>query len=233
MREGVIIVLHGLFMNGLMMQPFTDRLHHLGWKTEILTYNSVNIQLNEIYAALDTLINQYPNQPIYLVGHSLGGLIIRYYLHRHYGSSSRQRTRHTCQKIASVITLGTPHQRASTAARLQQLGLGWMMGNSGEHGLLQTDLPETWSVDIPLGTVAGTIAIGMRPLLFWQKDNEPNDGLVLVREAKIEGSADHIDIAVTHTNMIYQWDVIQQVDHFLQHQHFAHGDQDAQQAVNA
>ncbi|MGL6297300.1 MAG: esterase/lipase family protein [Plesiomonas sp.] len=78
MREGVIIVLHGLFMNGLMMQPFTDRLHHLGWKTEVLTYNSVNIQLNEIYATLDTLINQYPNQPIYLVGHSLGGLISRY-----------------------------------------------------------------------------------------------------------------------------------------------------------
>ena len=220
-RQGLVIVIHGLFMNRLIMQPFTDRLHYLGWQTETFAYNSLNIELEEIYQRLDNLLSNAHDMPVHLVGHSLGGLIIRYYLHQH-----RPRG------VSSVVTLGTPHQRTSSAERLQQLGMGWLIGNSGSHGLLESDLPDHWDVPIPLGTIAGTTAVGMRPLLFWQLDQEPSDGLVLVREACLPGETDHIDVSATHTNMIYTWDVIHQVDHFMQYQRFDHEAEDAQAAVN-
>ncbi len=38
-----IIILHGLYMHGLVMQPLSLRLKKLGYQTQTLTYNTVNI----------------------------------------------------------------------------------------------------------------------------------------------------------------------------------------------
>ncbi|MEK6212730.1 MAG: triacylglycerol lipase, partial [Vibrio fluvialis] len=39
-----IIILHGLYMHGFVMQPLGQRLSKLGYDTEVLSYNTVAIK---------------------------------------------------------------------------------------------------------------------------------------------------------------------------------------------
>ncbi len=38
-----IVILHGLYMHGLVMQPLAQRLNKLGYQTEVISYNTLAI----------------------------------------------------------------------------------------------------------------------------------------------------------------------------------------------
>ncbi|MCV5214889.1 hypothetical protein OFC53_26975, partial [Escherichia coli] len=70
-----------------------------------------------------------------------------------------------------------------------------------------------------LGSIAGTMPIGARPLLI-RNDNTMSDGTVTVEETRLDGMQEHIEVKQTHTSLIYNTFVPQQIDHFIRTDYF-------------
>ncbi|MGY0615345.1 triacylglycerol lipase [Vibrio sp. FJH11] len=196
-----IIILHGLYMHGLVMQPLSKKLRKLGYETKVLSYNTVSINEEELFDAIDHALN--PLTANILVGHSLGGLMIKRYLGNRKPSTSL---------VSHVVAIGSPLKGASIVSRIQNLGLGAILGNSPSHGLNKHE--DVWDFPQKLGSIAGTVPIGARPLLI-RDGNTLSDGTVTVEETRLEGMQDHIEAKQTHTSLIYNTFVPAQIDHFI------------------
>ncbi|MBE3821928.1 triacylglycerol lipase [Vibrio parahaemolyticus] len=201
-----IIILHGLYMHGLVMQPLSQKLRKLGYETQVISYNTVAIDESSLFDSIDHSLN--PLTANVLVGHSLGGLMIKRYL------ANRKLT---TSLISHVVAIGSPLKGASIVGRIQDLGLGAILGNSPHHGLNKHD--DAWAFPQKLGSIAGTVPIGARPLLI-RNDNTMSDGTVTVEETRLDGMQDHIEVKQTHTSLIYNTFVPQQIDHFIRTDYF-------------
>lgn len=201
-----VIILHGLYMHGMVMQPLSHKLRELGYRTKILSYNSVAIDEQQVFTSIDNALSD--TMPNILVGHSLGGLIIKHYL------QSRQPSQ---EQISHVVTIGSPIKGASIVTRIQELGMGVILGNSPLFGLAQHE--GDWTLPQKLGCIAGTLPLGARSLLLM--DNKMmSDGTVTVDETKIDGMTDHFEIKSSHTALIYSSLVPKQIDHFIHYDCF-------------
>ncbi|CCN33904.1 putative acetyltransferase/hydrolase [Vibrio nigripulchritudo MADA3029] len=203
-----IIILHGLYMHGVVMQPLSQRLKTLGYDTQVISYNSVSIDEDKLFASIDSAIDE--SEINVLVGHSLGGVVIKNYLASRRPSSNL---------ISHVIAVGSPLKGASIICRIQELGLGAVLGNAPEFGLKKHH--DVWSHPQKLGSIAGTIPLGMRPLLLMDNDTL-SDGTVTVEETKIDGMTDHLETKSSHTSMIYSQYIPNQIDHFIRQDQFRH-----------
>ncbi|EGR0032807.1 cob(I)alamin adenolsyltransferase/cobinamide ATP-dependent adenolsyltransferase [Vibrio parahaemolyticus] len=201
-----IIILHGLYMHGLVMQPLSQKLRKLGYETQVLSYNTVAIDESSLFDSIDHSLN--PLTANVLVGHSLGGLMIKRYL---------ANRKPTTSLISHVVAIGSPLKGASIVGRIQDLGLGAILGNSPHHGLNKHD--DAWAFPQKLGSIAGTVPICARPLLI-RNDNTMSDGTVTVEETRLDGMQDHIEVKQTHTSLIYNTFVPQQIDHFIRRDYF-------------
>lgn len=186
-----IVVLHGLYMPGLVMRPLCRRLRKLGYQTLNLTYNSLSPDLNAICARIDRFID---NTPTALVGHSMGGLIARRYLE----SGSEQ-----SRWVDPVITLGTPHRGSYLARRVYASNLRWMLHDSAQY--LLPDYRH-WPFKAHLYSIAGDLPMGVLSLL---NPRSPSDGTVLVDETRIPGMSEHKLFHLTHLGLIYSHRVVE------------------------
>lgn len=203
-----IIILHGLYMHGVVMQPLSHKLRKMGYQTKVLTYNTVAIDNQTLFQKMDEALSR--TMPNVLVGHSLGGLIIKNYLRARKPSS---------QTISHVVAIGSPIRGASIVDRIKQLGFSSMLGNSTEHGLSMHD--DTWEMPQKLGCIAGTLPVGARALLMM--DNSiASDGTVTLEETMIDGMTDHIHTPSSHTSLIYNSFVPKQIDNFIRCDCFLH-----------
>ncbi|WP_077336916.1 PGAP1-like alpha/beta domain-containing protein [Vibrio ruber] len=200
-----IILLHGLYMHGVALQPLRQRLNQLGYTTEVLSYNTVAIDDEKLFSNIDAALDETHTN--ILVGHSLGGLMIKNYL------ASRQPS---TTQISHVVTLGSPLQGASIIGKIQAMGFGMILGNSPNHGLQQHQ--DEWRFPQKLGSIAGTVAFGFRPMLLGY--DSASDGTVTVEETKIPGMTDHLEIRYTHTTMLYAQTLASQIDGFIRHDRF-------------
>ncbi|WP_070965997.1 cobinamide adenolsyltransferase [Vibrio sonorensis] len=203
-----IVLLHGLYMHGIVMQPLSQKLRKLGYISQVITYNTLAIDEEKVFRAIDKAID--PSMTNVLVGHSLGGLMIKHYLAQRKPS---------VDLISHAVAIGSPLQGASIVHRLQDLGLGAILGNATDYGL--ENHQDEWCYPQKLGSIAGNVALGARPILMMENDTL-SDGTVTVEETRIQGMTDHIITGQTHTSIIYSRFVPEQIDHFIQHSSFQH-----------
>jgi pimeloyl-ACP methyl ester carboxylesterase len=198
-----IVILHGLYMHGVVMLPLGQRLEKLGYKTQVVSYNTLAINEDRLFTEIDEALEEKGNV---LLGHSLGGLMIKRYL-----ASRKPST----EKISHVVALSSPIKGASIADKLQSMGFGKMLGNAAEHGLVPHE--DHWLFPQHLGCISGTLPVGIRPMLL---DKERSDGTVTVEETKITGMAAHVEIKSSHTSIIYSRKTVRQIDYFIQNDVF-------------
>ena len=113
--QPVIILTHGLYHNPSAWLLFRRRLRKAGFKNIfVMSYMSFFSSFEQNLQQLEEFVanarQTVPDQPVYLIGHSLGGLLSRFYAEQSQGGAIP----------AAVITLGTPHQGSKIAA----FGLG-------------------------------------------------------------------------------------------------------------
>ena len=199
-----IILLHGLFMHRLIMSPLAKRLAKLGWQVENLSYPSTKADKEALFQIIDAAIGD--DQAI-MVGHSLGGLVIKDYL------KSRQLP---ITKVPMVITLGTPHQGAKIVKDMEKVRLQGILGSAVQFGLIPTQFSERWQLPQQLISIAGNVKIGPRPVLdkVWRDDIEESDGTVSIEETRLSGMTDHIVLRQTHTSLVYSKEVVTLIDKF-------------------
>lgn len=205
----VVVLVHGLWVSGWSMAVMRRRLARRGFAAYVFSYPSVRHDLLENAEALHRYIVGLGAPRVHLVGHSLGGLIIRALLHRHPEAP-----------IARVVTLGSPHRGNYPAAVLARWHWGRRLTGRSVEQLL-AGLAEHWQLHgRALGTIAGDQAFGLGRLFPGLP--RPSDGAVALAEARLPSAADHVTLHVSHTAMLFSTVVVDQVTHFLIHGHFAH-----------
>ncbi len=190
MNPKKVVVLHGLYMSGLVMQPLCRRLNKQGYSTLNLSYNTLSPDLDAICDQIDTFID---GEPTAFVCHSMGGLVARRYLER---GSVQSRW------VDPVITLGTPHKGSSLAQEISNSKLKGLLKNSIDYLLADN---RHWPFPARLYSIAGDLPVGLMPLLSPKSES---DGTVLIDETRVTGMSEHKVFPLSHTSLIYSRRVI-------------------------
>lgn len=201
MATETIVLVHGLWMNGMDMAVMRQRLETAGYRTRQFSYHTLRdsppetaLRLQHFAAGLDAPV-------LHFVCHSLGGLIIRHLYHEF-----------PAQRPGRVVTLGTPHRPSSAALQLAHLAPGrLLLGKSMDQGLLG-GAPD-WDGGHDLGSIAGDLRLGFG--LFIPGIPRPNDGTVAVAETRLDGMADHAIVHASHFGMLFSRKTVRLVDRFL------------------
>ena len=129
--EPVIILIHGLYHNASAWLLFRSRLRKAGFKNVfVMNYGSFFTSFEKTIEKFENFVadarKAVPDQPVYLIGHSLGGLLSRVYAERARDGAIPR----------AVITMGSPHQGSKVAA----FGLGKLASSLLYRGPLFTEL---------------------------------------------------------------------------------------------
>ena len=122
----VAVFLHGLCENEAYWQrgrerrgtTYAEELAELGWTPVLLRVNSgLSVRTNgaALAAVLESLVAQWPTgvTQVALIGHSMGGLVIR-------AATAVQGDWTWRERVSDVVTLGTPHLGAPLARGVRQ-----------------------------------------------------------------------------------------------------------------
>ncbi len=204
-----VVLVHGLWHSGAALALWARRLRRAGFVVHTFSYPSRRGGFRAAADRLDRFLRGLDAPAVHLVGHSLGGLVIRA-LH-HY---------HPRQHPGRIVTTATPHQGSRAAANLLRHPLGrWLAGQTVAE--LAAGAPRDW--DAPggeIGVIHGQRSFGLGRLVA--RLPRPNDGLLSAAESGLPGARDEIALPVSHSGMLLSAAVADQIGHFLRHGRFVH-----------
>ena len=105
-----ILLVHGIVDNHSIFSPLERALRRRGF-TDLSSFDyglltsDVRATADDLAVAIEKLVAESGYEKVHVIGHSLGGLITRYYVQRMGGH----------QRVHTVVTLGTPHQGTALA----------------------------------------------------------------------------------------------------------------------
>lgn len=190
-------------MGGWSLFSLGRRLQRWGFDARhTFSYASVSGSLLENAGTLHRYIHSLGVPVVHLVGHSLGGLVIRALFHQYPE-----------QPHGRIVTLGSPHRGSYPAKILTRTGLGRRITGRSVQQLL-AGMPDYWErPQRDLGVISGDLGIGMGRLFPGLP--KPNDGVVALTETQLPDATDHITLHVSHAAMLISAQVACQVCHFL------------------
>ena len=201
MNRDRVVLVHGLWMNGLEMSLLGRRLQACGFECHRFHYSSLRLTPAKSAAELNRFLRRLGAGTIHLVAHSLGGIVL---LHLFDRFSSQQPGR--------LVMLGTPVRGSGVARRMARSGLlRKTLGRSTEAGLLG-NVPG-WSGQRELGIIAGTRALGLGRLIGGL--GQPSDGTVAVAETRVRGASAHLLLPVSHSGLLFSRRTAQATCRFL------------------
>lgn len=180
----VVLLLHGFFQTRNIWEVMEDRLRFDGYSVMSFNLGGLLYRFNtkpvdriarDIAHKIEGLRLRHGFDGLHIVGHSKGGLIARRYV-QHYGGVRR---------VKSVVTLGTPHHGAPTAAialPLQSVAsVAELMPYSGVVRALKKDI---FPAHIPLTSIYST---GDLVCPFWGSVLRPRDGESSMHNVQVRG----------------------------------------------
>ncbi|ACB53482.1 hypothetical protein cce_4134 [Crocosphaera subtropica ATCC 51142] len=136
-NKNPVLLVHGIYNTSAKFNTMTNYLTHLGWSVHgvSLKPNNGDGHLEHLAEQVHDYINNNfdPQQPIDLIGFSMGGLVTRYYLQRLGG----------VEKVQRYINISTPNNGTITAYVLANPGIKQMRPNSQFLQDLNEDLEIT------------------------------------------------------------------------------------------
>jgi len=198
------ILVHGVWVPGLVMVPLATRLAREGMRCHRFAYGG---RARPLSANADELARfARAIGPAHFVGHSLGGLVIL-----------RALNSHPQLEVGNVVLLGTPAGGSFSGRRLARHAIGrWMLGET--QPLWHDGEVMRWKRHERLGVIAGTLPMGLGRALGPLPG--PNDGVVRVEETTVEGMSAHITLRVGHSAMLVSARVASQTAAFLREGRF-------------
>jgi pimeloyl-ACP methyl ester carboxylesterase len=205
-----VILLHGLGRASRSLARLESDLARQGYSVLNLDYPSLKYPIaclaeEVLHPEVARLSAAAPGK-IHFVTHSMGGIIVRYYLKRHDVPS-----------LGRVVMLAPPNRGSELADLFIKSPLfnkymapaGREMG-TGMEGLSK----KLGGPDFELGVIAGRRSYNpVNSLLL----DGPDDGTVTVESTKIPGLADFIVLPCSHNSIVRDKKAIGQVIYFLRH----------------
>lgn len=206
--EAVVVLVHGLWLSGWSLLLLRRHLRRCGFSaTHTFSYPSVGRDLLENGTALNGYLLTLSAPTVHLVGHSLGGVVIRALFQQH-----------PQQRPGRIVTLGSPHRGSQPANVLARSALGRRITGRSVAQLVE-GAPEQWPLPPrDFGVIAGSMSLGLGRLVTHLP--KPNDGVVALTETLLPGATDHIILHVSHYALVLSWRVADQVCHFLKNGRF-------------
>lgn len=215
--RGTVLFVHGLWMTGAESFVLGRHLATHGWKLRVFPYSSLAESMDQVArrcARMALALAGRTLQPVHLVGHSLGGLVI----YRMFETGLLEPNRFS-NDFCRVVFLGTPARGSASARAVATMGPARrLLGHVGERDLLQ-GLPARWPFAPQLGIIAGTGGRGLGRL--FTRLAGPNDGTVALEETTIAGATDRISLPANHTALCLSGEAAEQVASFLETGRFA------------
>ncbi|MDC8015799.1 esterase/lipase family protein [Tahibacter soli] len=202
-----VILLHGVWMRGFSLLALRRRLEAAGYATDLFEYASVVGGPEPGIERLLKRMRAAQAPQVHLVGHSLGGLVALQAIRQGGGDLPP----------GKIVCLGSPLKGSGAARGVAKLpGGSYLLGRSLD--ILRNGL-ERWDGARPVGVVAGSLPIGLGRVIGGL--TPPHDGTVSVDETRLDGIADHCEVPVTHTGLLFSAAVAQQAAAFLRDGRFA------------
>lgn len=210
--RGTVLYVHGLWLTGAESFLIRHRLAAQGWTLRVLPYSSMSGTMDGAArrgARFAMELARRTLQPVHLVGHSLGGLVI--YRMFELGLLAPDRF---SGDFCRVVFMGTPVRGSQSARALaRHAPVARLLGRVGTEWL-QHGVPGRWDFPAQLGVIAGTAGLGLGRLLG--PFDGPHDGTVAVAETRIDGATDCCELPVSHTGMWLSAEVVRAVVRFLE-----------------
>jgi len=209
-ERAITVLVHGLWMHGVVMQLQRYYLAREGFDAVCYSYPSMRFSLTGNADRLAQFARALAAPRVHWVGHSLGGLVIL-----------RMLAREPALPPGRVVLLGVPYgdgyaQRALAASPLAARLLGRSIAE-----WTTIEKPE----DFPgreIGVIAGSRSRGLGRLVARGLPTR-NDGLVTVAETRLAAARDCIVLPVSHSGMLLSRSVARQSGAFLRDGRFDHG----------
>ena len=201
-----VILLHGLSRTESSFSKMEQTLSDSSYVVINNTYPSSKYEIEKLAedAISDSIIKCSDSNKIHFVTHSLGGILVRQYL-----------SSNSIDNLGRVVMLAPPNKGSEVTDNLKN-NYVYKIINGPAGSQLGTDSASVpnklGSADFEVGIIAGNSTIN--PILSFMLPN-PDDGKVSVESTKLEGMTDHIEMPVSHTFILSDDDVIDQVIHFL------------------
>ncbi len=202
----IAALLHGLGSHPLALNGIKRRLKKQGFEVYAPYYPSMSVSVAQAVELIRPRLEAIPPESkLYLVTHSMGGIIARLWI-----------ARFKPPNLARVVMFAPPNHGTQLADRLKprplfRAILGPAFADlSAAPRSLPNRLPPP---DFEVGIIAGSRAlnpVGCRLL------PKPNDGIVPVQSTRLQGMSDHIVVPYSHRMMLSVPSVLERAVHFLQ-----------------
>ncbi len=210
-----VVLLHGLARTSGSMDKMQQALNGAGFETANISYPSRKKMIADlaslaIPAGLEACRAKRDIEQIHFVTHSLGGILLRYYLEQN-----------GIDELGRVVMLGPPNQGSEAVEGLGGVpGFDWLNGPAGRQlGKGDNSVPlQLGPADFELGIIAGSRTID--PITSSVLEN-PDDGRVSVEDTRLDGMDDFVVVEHSHAFMMRMREPIELTIRFLQTGTFA------------
>ena len=212
-----VVVLHGMGRTAVSMATVADNLTRSGYTVWSETYESLSDPIETLSHQTISQALQFCRQPqrslkrIHFVTHSLGGILLRYYLQEN-----------ALDELGKIVMLSPPNHGSEVVDKYRD---NWLFRAVMGPAFLQLG---TDGLVTGFDSIAGEIGIitGDKSSDPWfsQTIPGPDDGKVSVESAKLDEMQDFLIVPVGHTFIMNDDEVNRQLLHFLQHGSFRHPD---------
>lgn len=190
------------------MAPLERHLRRSGYSTINVNYPSTKHSINELAEIyLANIIRNHcidKNKKIHFVTHSMGGIIVRYYLKHHAPAN-----------LGKVVMLTPPNHGSEVADFLKNNSLFKRYYGPAGQQLITGEgnfIGQLGAVNFEIGVIAGNRTIN--PITYFMIPGS-NDGSVSIKSTEIEGMTDHIVASHSHSFIMRRKSVWQYIDAFL------------------
>ncbi|MFT7560332.1 MAG: pimeloyl-ACP methyl ester carboxylesterase [Flavobacteriales bacterium] len=215
-----IILLHGLARSEGSMKPLERHLVKAGYIVVNVGYPSRKHGIAALASdSLSSAIAECPSGGFHVVTHSMGGILVREYMNDPLRVSEIVGEK-AVRRLKRVVMLGPPNSGSEVVDTLGNYpGFHFLNGDAGmQLGAGLDSVPNKLGpASFDVGIIAGNKSVS--PVLS-KIIPGPDDGKVSVESTRLAGMKDHIVLPVTHTFMMKNSKVMDQVVFYIQNGRF-------------